>query len=118
MKHEPLFYLEIMLEYCNRTISYIDGVTIEQFVNDKEKQDSISHTLYRLAEASVQLDEQFKISCPEINWKDIYGLRVLLAHIYHNVDFSILHTIAVEKMPSLKIALEQVIDGIRRNKKL
>ena len=115
MKHEPLFYLEIILEYCNRTISYIDGVTFEQFVSNKEKQDSISHTLYRLAEASVQLDEQFKQSCPEINWKDIHGLRVLLAHIYHNVDFSILYNISIERMPSLKIALEQVIHKITQD---
>ena len=112
MKHKPLFYLEIMLEYCNRTITYIDGVTFEQFVNSKEKQDSISHTLYRLAEAAVQIDGEFKNNFPEINWKDIHGLRVLLAHIYHNVDFSILHSISIDKMPSLKIALEQIIDRI------
>ena len=112
MKHEPLFYLEIILEYCNRTISYIDGVTFDQYAGNKEKQDSISHTLYRLAEASVQLDEQFKQNCPEINWKDIHGLRVLLAHMYHNVDFSILYNISIEQMPSLKIALEQVIHKI------
>ena len=116
MKHEPLFYLEIMLEYCNRAISYIADVTLEQFINDKEKQDSISHVLYRMAEASVQLDEQFKNNCIEINWKDIHGLRVLLAHIYHNVDFSLLHTISVDKMPMLKVTLEQVIDKIRSHK--
>ena len=46
MKREPLFYLEIMLEYCNRAITYIDGVTFEQFKDDNEKQDSISHVLY------------------------------------------------------------------------
>ena len=112
MKREPLFYLETMLEYCNRAIAYIDGVTYEQFKNDNEKQDSISHVLYRLAEAAVQLDARFKNDCPEINWKDIHGLRVLLAHVYHNVDFSLLHSIAVVKMPLLKAALEQVIDGI------
>jgi len=113
MKHEPLFYLEIMLEYCNRAISYTDGITLEQFTNNKEKQDSVSHALYRLAEASVQIDEQFKNSCQEINWKDIHGLRVLLAHVYHNVDFSILHNISIEKMPLLKNALSQIIDELR-----
>ena len=116
MKHEPLFYLEIMLEYCNIAISYITGVTPEQFINDKEKQDSISHVLYRMAEASVQLDEQFKSNCHEINWKDIHGLRILLAHIYHNIDFSILYTISVDKIPVLKATLEQVTNEIRSHK--
>ena len=115
MKHEPLFYLEIMSEYCNRAISYIDGVTFEQFTNNKEKQDSISHVLYRLAEAAVQLDEQFKQNCAKINWKDLHGLRVLLAHIYHNVDFSILYNIAIDQIPSLKVALEQVINEIAKD---
>lgn len=112
MKREPLYYLKIMQEYCCRAISYIDGVSIEQFINNNEKQDSISHVLYRMSEASVQIDEQFKNENPEIQWKDIYGLRVLLAHIYHNVDFSILYNITTSNIPSLSLAIERVMKKI------
>ena len=113
MKNEPLYYLEIMLEYSKRTIEYLDGITYEEFTENKEKQDSISHTLYRLSEASIQLDDNFKNECPEINWKDIHGLRVLLAHVYHNIDFSILYNIANEGIPELKTSLERVINDLR-----
>ena len=113
MKREPLFYLEIMLDYCNRSISYLNGISLEQFITNREKQDSISHVLYRLAEASVQLDEQFKNKYKEINWKDINGLRVLLAHIYHNIDFSILYDISVKAIPSLRDSLQKITNEIK-----
>lgn len=43
---------------------------------------------------------------PEIAWKDISGLRVLLAHRYHRVDPEQVWVIAARDVPTLLEALQ------------
>jgi len=111
MKPDSEYYLEIMREYGIRAVRYLTGVSKEEFQNNEEKQDSISHVLYRFAEASIQIDDAFKKKYNQIVWKDIHAFRVLLAHVYHKVDMTILYNIVLENIP---VILEQIIDVLEK----
>ena len=39
-----------------------------------------------IGEAAISLSEDFRTQHPGIPWRDIIGLRVVLAHHYHRVD--------------------------------
>jgi uncharacterized protein with HEPN domain len=55
---------------------------------DKEriKQLAVERLLEIIGEAANSLSEEFRSRHPGVPWRDIIGLRVVLAHHYHRVD--------------------------------
>src|SRR5512146_3324872 len=54
-----------------------------------------------IGEAANSLSEEFRAQHPAIPWRDIIGLRVVLAHHYHQVDPGQVWAIAATEVPRL-----------------
>ena len=57
--------------------------------------------LENIGEATTHLNDEILESLPEIEWKKIVGMRVLIAHAYHRVDINFIWTIATTSVPDL-----------------
>ena len=55
----------------------------------------------RFWESANSVSEDFRAQYPEIAWRDIIGLRVVLAHHYHRVDSDQVWVIAVVEVARL-----------------
>jgi uncharacterized protein with HEPN domain len=62
-----------------------------------------------VGEASSHFSEEFKVTLPSIAWKEIAGMRVLLAHAYHRVDSEVVWTAATVSVPELVIQLRKIL---------
>lgn len=54
-----------------------------------------------IGEAANSLSEDFRAQHANVPWRDIIGLRNVLAHHYHRVDPSQVWAIAATEVPSL-----------------
>ena len=54
-----------------------------------------------IGEASTALTDEFKASHPEVAWRDVAALRILLAHHYHRIDLDQVWQIATGSVPDL-----------------
>jgi uncharacterized protein with HEPN domain len=54
-----------------------------------------------IGEASTALTDEFKVSHPEVAWRDVGALRILLAHHYHRIDLDQVWQIATVAVPDL-----------------
>jgi uncharacterized protein with HEPN domain len=54
-----------------------------------------------IGEAANSLSENFRAQYPGIPWRDIIGLRIVLAHHYHRVDPGQVWAIATNEVPRL-----------------
>lgn len=65
-----------------------------------------------IGEAARMLTDEFKTAHPEVEWRNISGMRNFLVHEYFNVDdetiFAVLHT----EIPQLKEQIELYINTI------
>ena len=75
------------------------------FLDSKIHQRGVERLLEIIGEATGRLSPDLRERHPDINWKDIAGLRVLLAHRYHRVDPEQVWVIATRDVPSLVAAL-------------
>ena len=57
--------------------------------------------LENIGEACSHLSNELKLSFPDIEWKKIVGMRVLIAHSYHRVDSDFIWIIANSFVPVL-----------------
>lgn len=45
---------------------------------------------------------------PEINWKDVYGMRNFISHEYANVDEVIIYDVVKNELPTLLTAINDI----------
>ena len=62
-------------------------------------------------EAASRVSEATKMSYPDVAWKELSAVRVLLADAYHRVDLDLLWGIASVDLPRVAAALGPSSDG-------
>lgn len=60
----------------------------------------------RIGDAAAKLPEQVQAAMPAVPWDDIRANRVLVAHIYHRIDYEILWETLARDVPSLASEIE------------
>lgn len=80
-------YLWDMREAVRDCIAFVNGATYERFSADKMMHSAVERRLEILGEAARRVSEKFQADHPEILWKELKGLRVVLAHRYDSLDF-------------------------------
>lgn len=55
----------------------------------------------RLADAADRLPDGVKTALPEIPWDDVRDIRILVAHIYHRIDYDALWETLCTDVPDL-----------------
>ena len=60
----------------------------------------------RIGDAAAKLPEQVQAAMPTVPWDDIRANRVLVAHIYHRIDYEILWETLARDVPGLASDIE------------
>lgn len=56
-------------------------------------------------ETATQLSDEARSGHPGVAWRELIGVRVVLAHAYHRIDLDQLWGIAADDLPSIAKAL-------------
>lgn len=68
---------------------------------DRLRQLAVERLLEIIGESANALSGEFREEHPDVPWRDIIGLRVVLAHHYHRVDPNQVWVIAADEVPRL-----------------
>jgi uncharacterized protein with HEPN domain len=61
----------------------------------------------RIGDVAAKLPEQMIEATPEIPWLDIKGMRIIVDHIYHSIDYDRVWTTLRDDVPSLAAGIER-----------
>ena len=73
--------------------------------DDDLRRDALLYNLLILGEAVKALSEATKARRPETRWRQIAGLRDLLAHEYYRIDIAEIDKIIKNDLPALNTAI-------------
>jgi len=107
MSRDWTFYVEDILESCNKILRYTDGISLEQFKEDEKTYDAVVRNLEIVGEAAKNIPEAIRAQMPSIEWKKTAGLRDVIAHAYFGIDDAILWDVVQQKIPELKKVVEK-----------
>ena len=110
-KKNPKIFLEDILESIERIEGYTKGKTLENFLEDYEKQDAIIKRLEIIGEAVKNIPISIKRKYPEIPWKDIAGMRDVLIHEYFGVKMERVWDTAKKDIPKLKRQIAEILSS-------
>ncbi len=66
MSRDWTFYLDDILESCNKILRYTDGVSFDLFVKDEKTYDAVVRNLEILGEAAKNIPDAVRIKMPGI----------------------------------------------------
>jgi uncharacterized protein with HEPN domain len=90
---------------CLRVMGYVEGASRSDLDQDSLLVSACCYRIAVMGEAVKRLSPATRSKHPEVQWKDIAGMRDRLIHGYDSVDIDELWKTATEDVPAL---LEQV----------
>jgi uncharacterized protein with HEPN domain len=108
MPRDTDLYVGDILEACRRVGGCVAGLDYTGFVDDTRTADAVLRNLEILGEAVKKLPPEMLADAPEIPWRDVAGLRDILAHAYFSVDLSLIWDIVQNELPALEAAIRRL----------
>jgi uncharacterized protein with HEPN domain len=87
---------------------FVEGLSKEDFLEDKRTQQAVVMSLVIIGEAAARLMDQHAEITERyslVPWRSIRGMRNRIAHGYFETDFSIVWDTVQQALPELLVAL-------------
>ena len=93
-----------MLKYCDEVETAHDDFSHskEKFMNSSTYRNAVTMPILQIGEVANHLSEEFKQQHKQIPWNEMRGIRNLMAHQYHFVDFEIIWDTSRIDIPALR----------------
>ena len=96
------------LDDIAEAITTIQAHAADRRSTERIRRDALLYNLLILGEAVKALGEETKAHRPEVPWRQIAGLRDVLAHEYYRIDMAEIEKIVNNDLPALKSAVTAV----------
>ncbi len=114
-KCDTILLLEDMLESDIKITKYTIQLDIDSFLKDDKTIDAVVRNFEIIGEAANRIDNDFRITHPEIEWYRIRGFRNRIVHDYFGIDYEIVWTIIQNDIEALISQLENLILAYKSN---
>ena len=95
-----------MLQAARDAAGIVSGASREKFLRDRVGMLALERCMELIGEAARRVSDTFRKQHPQIPWKEMIGLRNILAHDYGRIDHDRLYATAVKEIPGLIVVLE------------
>ena len=97
-----------MIEMCDFLLVHAaDAVALAE---DPVVQAAAQRWIEVLGEAATHVSDEVKNASPDVPWREIIGIRVILAHGYFHIDRDIVGGVVSQELPRLRARLQDLIE--------
>jgi uncharacterized protein with HEPN domain len=102
---------------CIDKVEYLSGKlhNYDNFEEQWVEQDAIIRNLEIIGEASVNVSDDLKVRYPDVDWKEMRGMRNFVTHEYFGVSLTIIWDIVVNDIPTLKKQIGDIINDLEKD---
>jgi uncharacterized protein with HEPN domain len=84
----------------------IAGKSFADFQSEWLLRHGVQRGIEIISEASRHVPASLLADHPDIPWEQVKGIGSVLRHEYHRISDKVIWTVAIERLPSLKLAIE------------
>lgn len=106
-------YVQDMIEFAEKVLSYTDGLDQAAFVADGRTYDATLRNIQLIGEAATHIPSDAREAYPLIPWRAIIGARNRLAHSYLHISEVIIWSIIQDAIPSMLPHLRKMLEDSR-----
>ena len=105
------FYVQDMIEFSEKVLSYTNGLDQATFIADDRTYDATLRNLELVGEAATHIPRAVRDAHPEIEWREIIATRNRVAHGYMGMDEDVIWDIIQTDIPNLLPALQGLLNS-------
>ncbi len=102
------FYLNDMISFAEKTLSYTEGFDQQSFIDSGLNYDATVRNLELIGEAATHIPDEVRQNNPKIPWRMIIATRNRLIHGYLGIDNDTLWSIIQTDIPALLPLLQHL----------
>ena len=102
------FYLDDMIKFAEKVVTYTTGLDREAFVSTSLNYDASLRNLELIGEAATHIPEEVREKHAAIPWRLIIATRNRLIHAYLGIDNDTLWSIITDDIPVLLTELKKL----------
>ena len=99
-----------MLEMCGLLMEH--AAEPKRLATDPVIQGAAQRWIEVLGEAASHVSDETKSAHPEVAWREITGIRVILAHGYFHIEHDIVGNVIAHEIPRLRDQLQLIAESI------
>ena len=111
---KPVRRLEDIVENVEAIQSYVAGMDVTAFEQDRKTYDAVERCLERISEAAAKLGDVALAVAPDQPWNNIRALGNRLRHEYDDIRPSRLWDIVQVDLPGLSAACKDALQRLRK----
>jgi uncharacterized protein with HEPN domain len=101
MRRDEL-YVADLVDSARTVLEYMQGISREQWDEDRVLRDAVLYRLLLLGEIASALPDSLRDRYPDVAWRQIRAFRNLAVHRYFGVDWAVVWQISQEEVPVLE----------------
>ena len=113
-EREWQFYLQDMIRFAEKILSYTSGMDQAMFVSSALTYDATLRNLELVGEAATHIPENVRNASPYISWRMIIATRNRLIHGHLGIVDDTLWSIITDEVPDWLSSLEKLVETIRK----
>ncbi len=117
-KREYLDFIQDMLNAMGRAQRYVQGITLEQLLENREKLDAVSYALQTVGEAANRIPSDVHVRYPDIPWRKIIAMRNWIAHGYDVIEYNEFWTTLTVSIPRDEPLVRAMLDAEKERRKI
>jgi len=97
-------YPEHMRQAAGDALVFVEGLSKEDFLDDKRTQQAVIMSLIIIGEAATKLMDryaEFTTSNPQVPWRSMRGMRNRIAHGYFDINLEVVWETVQAALPEL-----------------
>lgn len=102
-------YLQHILDEAEYILSSSSGLDKTTFLQDETLKRAYVRSIEVIGEAAKHIPDTIRQKYPRIDWRAIAGMRDRLIHGYFGIDYDIVWDVIVNKIPTLRDDIKQII---------
>jgi uncharacterized protein with HEPN domain len=92
--------------------SYTNNVDLSDFINNSMMRFACLKQLEIIGEASNHISEETQHKFPDIEWKQIVGMRNVFVHEYFGIDSILVWEIIQNDIAELKNKIKEIVENL------
>ena len=103
--------IDHMAEAAGQAVTYVEGLSKEDFLTDKRTQQAVILNLIILGEAATKLMDRYPdvaAANATIPWQSMRGMRNRIAHGYYDINLEVVWETVSVALPDLVVGLGEV----------
>lgn len=111
MSRRLSLYLNDIINSINKIQIYTTNLTYDSLCEDNKTLDAVVHNLLIIGEATKQIPNSIRLKYPQIEWKQIAGLRDIIAHTYFSINSKIVWDVIQTELDPLKNSVTIILQN-------